>query len=956
MSNIFINESSDPKFEKNIFSLSAKDLTIKTAPLFTDGNKKDVSNRNKTKFYLGKKLGQGTFATVRLATHIETQEIVAIKILDKLKLKDNVKKRFVKEIKILKQVRHRNIVHLYNVISTKKEIYLVMEYVKGKELFSYINEKKKLSEFESCNFYQQIISGLEYLEKLKIVHRDIKPENIIIEEDKNIKIIDFGLSNIYPENNILFSSCGSPCYAPPEMILGQKYSGSGVDIWSSGIVLYGMLCGYLPFTDSDDYKLYKRIIEGKISYPLHLSEKAKDLLSKILEKNPEKRITIKKIKEHPWFNITNPKIKKNPIFLPDELITPIDLNIISIMVKEYGYNEAKIKIDLIKNRHNNTTTTYYLLLDAKIKKGEKSIADMRSDDYFNYIENPTNFFSYYKNDINKVIKERVYNNMNEVDSFIHKINTYKNSPRNLSLTKNNKICLKKNNKDKEKLGENYIKTDNNINNNILKNKNEDMTKNKVSIEYHNNLDNKEECIYDNGNNFTVNKPSIDFSNAYKNNAKLYNNKVRNRNKIKLIKNKNSKLTNTTYFQRPKRHKMESLDITNTKNNESKSKNKNKFDPKQRKNANILDEINFIKERIKYIKNNSKKKSNNNSISISKMNGSKNKNKNIMDKNKSNYRRELTKIKKENSNSQDKSHNNNSLTIKVNPIINEKKIISKKILIKKKVQNDDKLNNNILETKTFLNKSQFAYKKSKKIFKESYKKSPIKMKKNQTYQKQEKKNNYTNINKTAIYKDNSNKKPKNLKLFSIKKDSINFSSKKNGKNISPKNIFNQKLFVKLKNPQYNQLSIDKNSEKNNKNFNTESKKINNDKSTYNSNGNCKNIEEQNNYNKLKSIDLKIKNLTRNKKNEIKKEIENSRAKSVKERDRLKETIQKKISKYKMNQYNSKKISISVNNYEKYRINKIKINKKRNANANINTTNSNKKFLNRKKIHLRTESDV
>ena len=142
MSNIFINESSEPNFEKNIFSFSAKDLTIKIDPFFTDGNKKDVSNRNKTKFILGKKLGQGTFATVRLATHIETKEIVAIKILDKLKLKDSVKKRFVKEIKILKQVKHRNIVHLYNVISTKKEIYLVMEYVKGKELFSYINEKK----------------------------------------------------------------------------------------------------------------------------------------------------------------------------------------------------------------------------------------------------------------------------------------------------------------------------------------------------------------------------------------------------------------------------------------------------------------------------------------------------------------------------------------------------------------------------------------------------------------------------------------------------------------------------------------------------------------------------------------------------------------------------------------------------------------------------------------------
>ena len=889
MSNLFLNESNEPNLEKNIFSFSAKDLTIKTDPFVSNKTKKDYSNRNTTKFILGKKLGQGTFATVRLATHIETQEIVAIKILDKLKLKESVKKRFAKEIKILRKVRHRNIVHLYNVISTKKQVYLVMEYVKGKELFSYINEKKKLSEVESCIFYQQIISGLEYLEKLKIVHRDIKPENIIIEGDKNIKIIDFGLSNIYPENNILFSSCGSPCYAPPEMIMGKKYSGSGVDIWSSGIVLYGMLCGYLPFTESEDHKLYKKIIDAKIFYPSFLSDKAKDLLRKILEKDPEKRITIKKIKKHPWFNLTAPKIKKNPIFLPNELITPIDLNIINIMVNYYGYNEPKIKIDLLKNKHNNTTATYYLLLDAKIKKGEKSIADMKSDEYFNYINNPCNFFSYYKNDINKVIKERVYKDLNEEDYIINKIYTYKNSPRNLSLTKNDKIRIKKNNKEKEKekqkSGEIFDKIENNINNNTIKNTNVDNTKKLESINFHiTDIDNKEEFIFsnDNNNNCSINKPTFDIHKIHKKSKNKFNDKIRNRNQPKLTYTNNT-LANTTYFHRPIRNKIESLD--KNKNNESKkSINNNKLDLKQK--TNIFNNIDCIKEKIRILKNLSKKKSNNNSISSLKMNGTKNRNL----REKSKYKRVLTDGKNEINQSEDISNikmKKNSMTIKVNPLINGKKVIYKKLFNKTKGSIDLKLNNN-LETSTFLNESKIEPKRSIKIFSESYKKSPIKMSKNQTYKKQEKINGYDISNNKDIKKENNNQKTKHLKINSFKKNNIKKSPNK--ENISPK-IFKQKLFVKLKKRNNNDLSPEKNDEIKLNDYHTELKINIIDTSIYNTNDNFKNFEEQNNYNKLKSIDLKIKNLAKKKRNE-KNEEEKRRSGSNKERTIFKPIIQKK----------------------------------------------------------------
>lgn len=122
-----------------------------------------------------------------------------------------------------------------------------MEYANGGELFDYIDKRKRLTEQEACKFFRQIISGIEYLHKLGISHRDLKPENILLDHYKDIKIVDFGLSKIFSRSELLNTPCGSPCYAAPEMVAGLKYSGSSVDIWSCGIILYVMIVGYLPF-------------------------------------------------------------------------------------------------------------------------------------------------------------------------------------------------------------------------------------------------------------------------------------------------------------------------------------------------------------------------------------------------------------------------------------------------------------------------------------------------------------------------------------------------------------------------------------------------------------------------------------------------------------------------------------------------------------------------------------
>lgn len=142
-----------------------------------------------------------------------------------------------------------------------------MEYCSGDELFKLIVKNKKLQETEACKFFQQLLSAIEYIHKIGIVHRDLKPENILLDHNNNVKLVDFGLSNVYQPGETLKTACGSPCYAAPEMIRGDKYHGLSADIWSSGVVLYAMVCGYLPFEDQVTKKLYQKILNAEYKLP-----------------------------------------------------------------------------------------------------------------------------------------------------------------------------------------------------------------------------------------------------------------------------------------------------------------------------------------------------------------------------------------------------------------------------------------------------------------------------------------------------------------------------------------------------------------------------------------------------------------------------------------------------------------------------------------------------------------
>ena len=152
-----------------------------------------------------------------------------------------------------------------------------MEYCEGGELFNYIVKNQRLSEEEAAFFYYQLINGLEYIHSLGIVHRDLKPENLLLTNDHLLKIIDFGLSNYFTndaDQKLLITPCGSPCYASPEMVAGKKYNGFKIDIWATGIVLYAMLCGYLPFEDKNNDDLFKKILECKVKYPRYIGDKS----------------------------------------------------------------------------------------------------------------------------------------------------------------------------------------------------------------------------------------------------------------------------------------------------------------------------------------------------------------------------------------------------------------------------------------------------------------------------------------------------------------------------------------------------------------------------------------------------------------------------------------------------------------------------------------------------------
>ncbi|CUM66528.1 uncharacterized protein PRCAT00004195001 [Priceomyces carsonii] len=265
-------------------------------------------------YILGSTLGEGEFGKVKLGWRKDGKQPsqVAIKLIKRdTILKDSESEiKIHREINSLKLLKHPNIVSLVEVMKSGKYIGIVLEYASGGELFDYILKNKVLKENDAKKIFAQLVSGVDYMHSKGLIHRDLKLENLLLDKHKNVIISDFGFVNSYnkDKNDFMKTSCGSPCYAAPELVLTQSpYEGRKVDIWSLGVILYAMLSGYLPFDDdpenedgSDIIKLYHYICRTPLTFPEYINPLPRDLLRKIIVPDPKRRININDIRRHSW--------------------------------------------------------------------------------------------------------------------------------------------------------------------------------------------------------------------------------------------------------------------------------------------------------------------------------------------------------------------------------------------------------------------------------------------------------------------------------------------------------------------------------------------------------------------------------------------------------------------------------------------------------------------------------
>ncbi|PKA49223.1 CBL-interacting protein kinase 6 [Apostasia shenzhenica] len=262
------------------------------------------------RYELGRVLGQGTFAKVYLARNIRTGTNVAMKVVGKEKvIKVGMTEQVKREISVMKMVTHPNIVELHEVMATRSKIYFAMELVRGGELFSKIARSGRLREDAARQYFRQLISAVDFCHSRGVYHRDLKPENLLLDDAGVLKVADFGLSafaNHVRTDGLLHTTCGTPAYVAPEVIGKKGYDGAKADIWSCGVILFVLLAGYLPFQDDNIIAMYKKIHRGDFRCPPWFSSDARRLVTKLLDPNPNTRITVAKLLETPW-------LKKSPI-------------------------------------------------------------------------------------------------------------------------------------------------------------------------------------------------------------------------------------------------------------------------------------------------------------------------------------------------------------------------------------------------------------------------------------------------------------------------------------------------------------------------------------------------------------------------------------------------------------------------------------------------------------------
>ncbi|CAO2177734.1 unnamed protein product [Urochloa humidicola] len=328
------------------------------------------------RYEIGKQLGQGTFAKVFYARNLTTGQAVAIKMISKDKvMKVGLMEQIKREISIMRLVKHPNVLQLFEVMASKSKIYFVLEYAKGGELFNKIAKGGKLSEDAARKYFHQLISAVDYCHSRGVYHRDLKPENLLLDENENLKVSDFGLSALAEskrQDGLLHTTCGTPAYVAPEVLSRKGYDGPKADIWSCGVILFVLVAGYLPFHDTNLMEMYRKISRAEFRCPRGFSAELKDLLHKILDPDPSTRISISRIKRSAWYRKpVELNAKKNETETTENACSGFNLS--RFFEDKYGRREERF------TTRQPATTVFTKLkelskrLKLKVKKKENGI-------------------------------------------------------------------------------------------------------------------------------------------------------------------------------------------------------------------------------------------------------------------------------------------------------------------------------------------------------------------------------------------------------------------------------------------------------------------------------------------------------------------------------------------------------------------------------------------------------
>ncbi|XP_056139479.1 serine/threonine-protein kinase SIK3 homolog isoform X2 [Lampris incognitus] len=317
-------------------------------------------------------IGKGNFAVVKLATHIITKAKVAIKIVDKTQLDDENLKKIFREVQIMKMLRHPHIIRLYQVMDTERMIYLVTEYASGGEIFDHLVAHGRMAEKDARKKFKQIVAAVHFCHCRNIVHRDLKAENLLLDHNLNIKIADFGFSNLFSRGQLLKTWCGSPPYAAPELFEGKEYDGPKVDIWSLGVVLYVLVCGALPFDGSTLQNLRARVLSGKFRIPFFMSTDCEYLIRHMLVLEPSRRLSMEQICKNKWMRQGDPDPDFDRLIAECEQVktereTELINDQVLMAMSEMGLDRERTLQSLHTDAYDHYSAIYSLLAD-RLKK------------------------------------------------------------------------------------------------------------------------------------------------------------------------------------------------------------------------------------------------------------------------------------------------------------------------------------------------------------------------------------------------------------------------------------------------------------------------------------------------------------------------------------------------------------------------------------------------------------